>query len=139
MEQVTARTRSVLAFAVDLVLVLVFVLLGRASHGEDQAGFAVTLLPFLAGLLAGWLLRSGQPPLAIARSGVVIWAATVVLGMAFRVATGQGIAPAFVVVALLVLAVFLLGWRALAALADRLAARRRAAPGARDDAPVSPR
>ncbi|WP_286277105.1 DUF3054 domain-containing protein [Naasia aerilata] len=124
----TVRTRSVLAFAVDLVLVLVFVLIGRASHGEDQAGFAVTLLPFLAGLLAGWLLRSGRPPLAV-RSGAVVWAATVVLGMLLRAATGQGIAPAFVVVAVLVLGVFLVGWRAVGLLIARLRGRSRASTG----------
>jgi Protein of unknown function (DUF3054) len=39
--------------------------------------------------------------------------------MLLRVATGAGTAFSFVVVATLVLGVFLLGWRALAALARR--------------------
>ena len=41
----------VLSAAVDLVLVLVlvFVLIGRASHGEDPVGTLNTLWPFLVG------------------------------------------------------------------------------------------
>jgi drug/metabolite transporter (DMT)-like permease len=118
---------AVLAFGIDAALVLVFVAIGRASHGEDTTGFTVTLLPFLTGLLAGWLLRSGRPPLAIVRSGVVVWIATVVLGIALRALTGQGIAPAFIVVATLTLGVFLMGWRAVALLVVRLRARRQRA------------
>jgi hypothetical protein len=45
--------------------------------------------------------------------------------MLLRVASGQGIAVSFVVVAAIVLAVFLVGWRAVALLVRRLASRRR--------------
>jgi hypothetical protein len=46
--------------------------------------------------------------------------------MVLRVVAGQGTAFAFVVVALVFLGLFLLGWRALAPLASaRMAARRR--------------
>jgi FtsH-binding integral membrane protein len=44
------------------------------------------------------------------------WLGTVVLGMVFRVVSGQGIAPAFIAVALAFLGLFLLGWRLLARL-----------------------
>jgi hypothetical protein len=44
------------------------------------------------------------------------WLGTVVLGMAFRVVSGQGTAPAFVGVALAFLGLFLLGWRLLSRL-----------------------
>jgi len=41
--------------------------------------------------------------------------AAVALGMLLRAATGQGTAPAFVLVVSVVLAVFLLGWRTVTA------------------------
>ena len=128
----SARLPAVLAWVIDLVLLVVFVLTGRASHGEDLAGFVGTLLPFLAALQTGWLLRAGRPPLALLRSGVVIWATTVVVGMLLRGASGEGTALAFVVVTAVVLAAFFLGWRALALLVLRLVTRGR--PGHRGEA-----
>jgi Protein of unknown function (DUF3054) len=122
----TPRLRAALAWAIDLLLVLAFVAIGRASHGEDAAGFFVTLLPFLVGLQSGWLLRSGRSPLSVVPSGVIVWASTLVLGILLRALTGQGIALSFVIVTALVLAAFLLGWRVLALLALRLRARRTA-------------
>ena len=41
------------------------------------------------------------------------WLGAVVLGMVFRVVSGQGTAPAFIGVALAFLGLFLLGWRLL--------------------------
>jgi hypothetical protein len=120
----TSRVRPLLAWAIDLVLLLVFVAIGRASHGEDAGGFVGTLLPFLVGLQSGWLLRAGRPPFALVPSGVVVWASTLVLGMLFRALTGQGVALSFVIVATLVLGVFLLGWRAIALLILRVRTRR---------------
>ena len=57
------------------------------------------------------------------QSGLPVWAITVALGMVLRALSGQGVAVAFVIVATITLAVFLLGWRGIA----RLAARRRRA------------
>jgi uncharacterized MAPEG superfamily protein len=114
-----------LAAALDVGCVLVFVIIGRASHtkGESLAGVASTAWPFLAGLAGGWLATAGLAGLAGRRAwrqafrlwpaGVGAWLGTVVLGMAFRVASGQGTAPAFVGVALAFLGLFLLGWRLL--------------------------
>lgn len=52
------------AWAVDLALLLVFVAIGRAGHGEDASGYALTLLPFLVGwrLLAVLVLRLTRRP-----------------------------------------------------------------------------
>jgi hypothetical protein len=114
-----------LAAALDVGCVLVFVIIGRASHtkGESLAGVASTAWPFLAGLAGGWLATAGLAGLAGRRTwrqafrlwpaGVGAWLGTVVLGMAFRVVSGQGTAPAFVGVALAFLGLFLLGWRLL--------------------------
>jgi hypothetical protein len=108
-----------LAVVLDVCCVLIFVIIGRASHtkGETLAGIASTAWPFLAGLGLGWLgARGWRRPLAIRPEGLVIWLATVALGMIFRVVSGQGTAVAFIVVALVFLALFLLGWRLLARL-----------------------
>jgi Protein of unknown function (DUF3054) len=106
-----------LAVVLDIACVLIFVIIGRASHtkGESLAGLASTSWPFLAGLGIGWLAARGwRRPLAIRPEGLVIWLCTVALGMILRVVSGQGTAPAFIVVALAFLALFLLGWRLLA-------------------------
>jgi peptidoglycan/LPS O-acetylase OafA/YrhL len=101
----------------DLCCLIVFVVIGRASHDESDAlgGIATTAWPFLCGLAAGWLLtRAWRRPAAPIRTGVGVWLTTVVAGMALRAASGQGVAAAFVVVALVFLGAVLLGWRALA-------------------------
>jgi len=118
--------RSVrLAAVLDCCCVLVFVIIGRASHtkGESLAGIASTAWPFLAGLAGGWLAaRAWRRPLALWPAGVGAWLGTVALGMVLRVVSGQGTAVAFIVVALAFLGLFLLGWRLLALV---LARRRR--------------
>jgi hypothetical protein len=113
-----------LAVAIDVCCVLVFVIIGRASHttGESLAGIASTAWPFLAGLAGGWLVTAGlagrawRQPSRLWPAGVGAWLGTVVLGMVFRVVSGQGTAPAFVGVALAFLGLFMLGWRLLARL-----------------------
>jgi hypothetical protein len=108
-----------LAVVLDVCCVLIFVIIGRASHtkGESLAGIASTAWPFLSGLGVGWLAaRAWRRPLAIRPQGLAIWLCTVALGMILRVVSGQGTAVAFVAVALAFLALFLLGWRLLARL-----------------------
>lgn len=110
------------AYLLDVAAVLVFVLIGRANHGEGEtaAGIANTVWPFLAGLLAGWLLAARTHRRVDRLSGgTVVWIATVVGGLLLRVVAGQGVAFAFVVVAAVVLGVFLLGWRAISELVSR--------------------
>jgi len=104
------------AAVIDACCVLVFVVIGRASHtkGEALAGIASTAWPFLCGLAAGWVAaRAWRRPQAIRPAGIVIWLCTVTLGMILRVVSGQGTAAAFIVVALAFLGLFLLGWRLL--------------------------
>jgi Protein of unknown function (DUF3054) len=109
-----------IAVLIDACCVLVFVVIGRASHtkGEALAGIASTAWPFLCGLAAGWIAaRAWRFPLAILPAGIVIWLCTVTLGMILRVVSGQGTAAAFIIVALAFLGLFLLGWRLLTRLA----------------------
>lgn len=112
-------------FAVDVLLVVLFCVIGRRSHEEAVfTGLLHTVWPFATGLAAGWLAavlldrrRPGEEPFAGTRlwpTGVLIWASTLVVGMLLRVLAGQGTAISFIVVAGLVLALFLLGWRGAA-------------------------
>ncbi|WP_423923293.1 DUF3054 domain-containing protein [Frigoribacterium sp. 2-23] len=114
-------------FVVDLLLVVVFVLIGRRSHDESNAliGVLTTLWPFAVGLVVGWATVLGVRWRATAlASGAVVWVSTVVLGMLLRVVSGQGVQVSFVIVATIVLGVFLLGSRLVGALVTR---RRRGA------------
>jgi hypothetical protein len=117
------------AAVADVCCVLLFVVIGRASHskGETVAGVASTAWPFLAGLAVGWLAaRAWRRPASILPSGAGAWLGTVAVGMAARVLAGQGTAFAFILVALAFLGLFLLGWR-LALPGWRLARRSRLA------------
>jgi hypothetical protein len=118
----TGMRSARVAVVLDIACVLIFVIIGRASHtkGESLAGIASTAWPFLAGLGIGWLAsRAWRRPLAILPVGLVVWLSTVAIGMVARVISGQGTAVAFIAVALVFLALFLLGWRLLARLARR--------------------
>lgn len=116
--------RPAVSAALDILTVLLFVVIGRASHakGEELGGIASTAWPFLAGLGVGWLVSRGwRRPGALAPAGAGAWLCTVACGMVLRVVAGQGTAIAFIAVALAFLGLFLLGWR----LAWRLVAARR--------------
>jgi peptidoglycan/LPS O-acetylase OafA/YrhL len=113
------------AIAVDVICILVFAILGRSSHQEatDLLGVAHTAWPFLAGCLLGTLIgRTWRRPYALA-SGVAVWLGTVIGGMTLRVLTGAGVQLSFVVVASIVLALFILGWRAGLRLIQRARAK----------------
>ncbi|GER22120.1 hypothetical protein NCCP1664_06170 [Zafaria cholistanensis] len=109
-------------FLLDALLVVLFAALGRQSHehGLTPLGILQTAAPFLAALaLFTWATR---PRATISRTwpaGVIVWAGTVVLGLALRVGTGATAAVPFVVVTAVTLGVFLLGRRAAVGLAAR--------------------
>lgn len=111
------------AFVLDAVLVLIFSVIGRASHGEDPVGFLITAWPFLVALVVGHLLAMLVParprrPWSLGW-GVVAWIVTVAGGMLLRIATGDTAQAPFIIVATVVLGVFLLGWRLIALLVRR--------------------
>lgn len=114
------------ALIVDAVFVLIFAVIGRASHGEDPAGFLLTAWPFLVALLVGHVvavLLPGRPrrPWSVLW-GTVVWIVTVAGGMLLRVLGGDTAEVPFIIVATLVLGVFLVGWRAITALVRRRSA-----------------
>jgi hypothetical protein len=122
----STEQRTFAAALVDVVLVAVFVLIGRTSHREPlgAAEFLVTFWPFAVGLAAGWLaLRAWRAPFAIGRTGLPLWPVTVGLGMLLRLVSGQGVSWPFVLVATIVLGAFLLGWRVLLEALDRRSTR----------------
>lgn len=128
-----ARPSAALKAAVlDVFVVVLFVVIGRANHhhGETVGGVASTAWPFLAGLAAGWLgARAWRHPAAVWPAGAGAWLGTVAVGMVLRVVAGQGTALAFIVVALVFLGLFLLGWRLLARLVPRWITRAATRPG----------
>ncbi|OAN28119.1 DUF3054 domain-containing protein [Mycolicibacterium iranicum] len=116
------RSLALKALAADLLCVVVFCTIGRRSHAEGVtiAGIAETAWPFLAGTGVGWLLiRGWQRPTSLAPTGLVVWVATVVVGMLLRKLTAQGTATSFIVVASVTTAVLLLGWRGLSHVLSR--------------------
>ncbi len=122
--------RAAPAFAIDAVVILGFAALGRRSHDEGSSigGIVEVAAPFLIAMAIGWLVaRAWRAPLT-PRSALIIWLVTVAGGLALRsLVFDRGIAPAFMVVALLTLGVLLVGWRALAV---RLGPRRGGLEGA---------
>jgi hypothetical protein len=115
MSPVARRQAWPVAVAGDALAVLVFAVIGRANHHESTGANGVwhTAWPFLLGAALGLAATAYAriPPTAI-RSGVRVWVWTLVIGMVVRAATGAGTAIAFVIVAAIVLAAFLVGWRA---------------------------
>ena len=122
-EAVAVLRRPLVAFLLDVLLVIVFAAAGRASHDEANPvlGALLTAWPFLVGTVIGWvvvrLLRKAWP-LEVG-PGITVWFSTVLIGMGLRQATGLGTAATFVLVAAVVLALFLIGWRALVTLVLR--------------------
>lgn len=111
------------ALIVDAVFVLIFAVIGRASHQEDPAGFLLTAWPFLVALVVGHalaaLMGSGPRKPWSLLWGVTVWVVTVAGGMLLRIVAGDTAQLAFIIVATIVLGVFLVGWRALASVLRR--------------------
>ena len=104
---------------IDAVLIILFALLGRREHehGLGIGGIFVTALPFLVAYVLMTVLS--RPWLTINKiwpTGLLVWLGTVVLGMALRLLMGKTAAISFVIVALIVLGVFLLGRRGISLL-----------------------
>lgn len=115
----TSRVGPAASGLLDAAWVVVFVVLGRTSHTEGLTlpGIARTAWPFLVGLAVGWAAaRAWRAPAALVPTGVTVWPVCVAVAMVLRVASGQGVVAAFVLVALAFVGLGLLGWRALALL-----------------------
>lgn len=107
----------VLALVVDAVLIAAFGVIGHYMHSRtlDLVGVFDTAWPFLLALVIAWLLNAvWREPLAPLRTGVGVWATTILLGMVIRALTDSGTAGAFIVVATGLNFVTIVGWRVIA-------------------------
>lgn len=106
--------RTAYALGLDLVLVLLFAIIGRASHSEGltPAGIAGTAWPFWLATLIGWAVMLGRKrdPLSLG-SAIYLWVVVAFGGMLIRVMSGNTTAPAFIAVTAITMALFLIGWR----------------------------
>ncbi len=117
------------AICVDAATVVAFVALGRDSHAEGEAvgGIATVAAPFLVGTAIGWIASRHTRRPAGVRTGAVVWACTVVIGLALRgLVFGRPAPVQFIVVAATFLALMLFGWRALWLLIVRIRGREHA-------------
>jgi len=124
----SSTTRQWIPAAIaDLLLILIFAAIGRDAHarGDIITGAFTTAWPFLVGAAIAWALtRAWRSPMAVWPSGTAIWLGAVIIGMLLRAITGQTVVLPFVIVALISLGVFLLGYRLIVGLV-RKASRRR--------------
>ena len=105
-----------IAFGADLLVLVVFVLVGRRSHDEGSGveGFLRVWWPFAVGLMVA-TIASGtwRAPLEWRRA-IVTWLVTVALGMTLRIAVqGRDFKPTFVIVTTVFVGAGMLGWRAV--------------------------
>jgi len=105
------------AFGADLLVLVVFVLVGRRSHDEGSglAGFVRVWWPFAVALVVATLVSGvWRAPLEWRRA-IATWLVTVALGMALRIVVqGRDFKPTFVIVTTVFVGAGMLGWRAVA-------------------------
>ena len=104
----------------DLACVLALALGGKGSHEASASEWIVLVIawPFAVATAlahAGLAVRR-RPAVRLWPEGAVVLAVTYAVGMLLRAASGRGLAPGFLVVALLFLALTMLGWRVVARL-----------------------
>ncbi|GAA3085390.1 DUF3054 domain-containing protein [Pseudonocardia yunnanensis] len=120
------RRIPALAFAADVIAVVVFAAVGRISHAEAESlsGLLATAAPFLIGLVASWATPVVRAHPVGFRAGAVVLAGTAVLGLLLRAAFTWRLPLSFAVVTVVSLAVLLIGWRALSLLVSHRADQR---------------
>jgi hypothetical protein len=120
------RRIPALAFAADVIAVVVFAAVGRISHAESESlsGLLATAAPFLIGLVASWATPVVRAHPVGIRAGAVVLAGTAVLGLLLRAAFTGRLPLTFAVVTVVSLAVLLIGWRTLSLLVSHRADQR---------------
>jgi len=112
----------------DLVCVLALAVGGKSSHEANDSDWVVLAIVWPYALAAGlahvWLTSRGRRAGRAWPEGGIVLGVTYVLGMILRAISGRGLAPGFLVVAGIFLALTMLGWRGVAQLATRLRATR---------------
>jgi hypothetical protein len=104
--------RLLRALTYDVVLVFLFTAIGRLSHAEGLAGLGATAWPFVTAAVVGSLVATWRRgPWWV--QGLTAWAISTAGGVALRLVGGDTAAPTFILTTALILAAFLIGWRAL--------------------------
>ena len=102
----------------DLACVLALAVGGKSSHDAGDSGWVVLAIAWpyavAAGLAHAWLTSRGRQTRRAFPEGAVVLGVTYVLGTLLRAVSGRGLAPGFLVVAAIFLAVTMLGWRGVA-------------------------
>nr|WP_300149563.1 DUF3054 domain-containing protein [Propionicimonas sp.] len=104
--------RILRALTYDIVLVFVFAAVGRLAHGEDLSLLGATAWPFLMATIVGSLVSSWRRGTWWVQA-LTAWLITTIGGTLLRLVSGGTVAPAFIGMTAAVLALFLIGWRAL--------------------------
>jgi hypothetical protein len=108
------------------VCVLALAFGGKGSHEANASDWVVLAIvwPYAvaAGLAHLWLTLRGRRAGRAWPEGAIALAVTYALGMILRAISGRGLAPGFLVVAGIFLALTMLGWRGVVQLAARLRA-----------------
>ena len=117
---------SALALGADVVAVIVFTAIGRASHAEpfDIVGLAATAAPFLVGLGVAWATPVVRADPASLRAGGMALAGAALLGLAIRFGFTGRLPFTFVMITITSLGALLLGWRGLSQAVSRRATDR---------------
>jgi FtsH-binding integral membrane protein len=113
--------KRLVPLVLDLVCVIAFAIGGKSAHESSAGAWVVARIawPYVVALALGWIgaMWNGMRGLRIWPGGVLILAVTYVLGMALRRVSGHGehhgLAPGFLIVAAIFLALTMLGWRAV--------------------------
>lgn len=104
-----------LPLVADLACVLAFAFGGKSSHEARDSDWIVFVIawPFALAVLVAHLVlrRRDTTPASVWPGGGIVVGVTFVLGMILRVISGRGIAFGFLAVAMVFLAVTMLGWR----------------------------
>lgn len=111
-----------LALAADLVAVVVFAAVGRVSHTEADSlwGLLGTAAPFAVGAVVAWVTPWVRSAPAGLRSGVIVVAGSVLVGLLLRWGFTDRLPWTFALVTAVSLTVLMLGWRGLSLLVARL-------------------
>lgn len=108
--------QRILPVGLDLLIVVVFALVGRLSHAREWSltGLGETAWPFLVACLLGWgvVLLLGAEGYRM-KTALIVWLVTVLGGIALRLNTDNTADPAFFAVTAGVLGAAFFGWRLL--------------------------
>ena len=119
----TTRTPSTTSTMIgDAVAILVVAILARIAHNSPEDPFTVvnvldTWWPFLLGVAVGWGVAFAlkKPLRPIGQGGVIVWLCAAVVGLAIWGLRNAAFPHwSFILVATVMGAVVLLGWRAIA-------------------------